>query len=1184
MFDGTERFEVVAPLGSGGMGTVFKVRDRQTDSFAALKLLEAPSADALRRFKREFRVLQGIQHPNLITLGELEEAAGTWFYTMELVEGAHFLDYVRDERGAVVHARLRDAMTQLARALSALHRSRKVHCDIKPDNVVVTSAGRLVVLDFGLSLDVGHADFLAREEGIVGTGAYMAPEQIDGGVVGAPADCYALGAMLFEALTGRLPFEGTLIEVLAHKRQAPAPRPSDVANGVPDDLETLCIELLRREPDRRPTADDVLARLGTPRAAPKRVAIADSGELFVGRDIELRKLLAATQASATRTVVVSGASGVGKTALVHRFVERVRDVHEHVMVLEGRCYERESVPFKGIDGVIDSLAIELAAMPGDATTLLVPEHAGLLVQVFPVLGRLEAFREVERGDHSNVSAHERRRRVFTAVRELWAALCHRRRVVVVIDDVQWASEDTWALLEHVVQPPDSPPVVLVMTMRVDEELALPPADRLPGAVDVIELAALPMSEARALAARLLAEAGRADAVDPASLAREAEGQPFFIRQLVQHVVDAGQAGASEARLHDALGVRFDRLSKGALELLRLVAIAGVPIPHATMATATDTGFSEYQRLVRELEGAHMVRSRGARGADSIEHYHDRIREAVSAELSQDRRKILHTRLANAIESSGYAERAPQVAVQHLAAAGHSVRAAYHAETAALRAFEALAFEQAASLFRTALELGTHEAARERSLKLALCEALVNAGRGAEAADLYLECAATGTVAERLDLQRAAAEQLLLSGHIARGVEVLETVLADVGEALPATPRRALASLIWQRTLLRLRGLRWRRRDESEIAPRALIECDVYRTVGSGLAIVDNVRGADYQCRFLRRALALGEPERVAHALSFEAGLQAAQGSRRSWVIARRLERDATESGDPGAMAWARLAGAGIAIYLDNDWHATLRSADEAEHLLRRYFHRAGWETDTARLFRCFGLLHLGEIDHLRRLVRIYVRDAARRGDRYLSVNVRARLVMPWLADDDPAGGRADVEEALSQWIPWRKQFLVQHFFALHSLCELALYEGDADAAAEHMAAQLEAMRGSLLLRLHMPRGEVDHLRGRIALARGQLDDAKGFARALSRNPLPAPKAWAMLLRAGVAKREGDVDGAKRKLRAAIDVLDRTNNRMYAMAARVALQETTVDEARKWATDNSIVALDKLAALLVPGFD
>ncbi len=259
---------------------VYEAVDRESGSHVALKTLRSLSGETLLQLKSEFRTLQDIEHPNLIRLDELTRDGDTWFFTMELIHGATFVVYVtgapsvgavssmRSDASTGEHAaiqpnlgfdeqRLRDSLIQLAQGLSALHAAGKVHRDIKPDNVLVTFDGRVVILDLGLARE----PTAAGDDEIVGTVLYMAPEQISGGGVGPPCDWYAVGVMLYVCLTGRHPFEGSSIDVMNRKLEAEPPAPSAVSAGVPADLEALCVDLLRREPTERPTGAEFLTRL-----------------------------------------------------------------------------------------------------------------------------------------------------------------------------------------------------------------------------------------------------------------------------------------------------------------------------------------------------------------------------------------------------------------------------------------------------------------------------------------------------------------------------------------------------------------------------------------------------------------------------------------------------------------------------------------------------------------------------------------------------------------------------------------------------------------------------------------------------------------------------------------------------------------------------------------------------------
>ena len=416
VFAGNERFLVERRLGQGGFGVVYQVFDRHRKARVALKILRRP--DALYQLKQEFRALADLSHPNLVSLYELLSDGAQSFITMELVEGTSFLNFVREGlstedveqttlsattrawaakattgdrqqsdaipspldttvRSLAPHNldRLQNALGQLAEGLCFLHAAGKLHRDIKPSNVSVTSEGRVVLLDFGLVTRVTPVDASQSME-ILGSPPYMAPEQFRGQVTEA-SDWYSVGIMLFQALTGRLPFKGTPVDVLMEKQSRDGPAPSDRVGEIPEALNELCRQLLARNPATRPSGVDILRRIGrtgslpalsvSSSALPIVIAPPPGETPFVGREQHLAALADALKASSqgrTITVYVHGSSGMGKTALVRQFFKDLAEREPNVVLLAGRCYERESVPYKALDSVIDALTQVLEGVAG----------------------------------------------------------------------------------------------------------------------------------------------------------------------------------------------------------------------------------------------------------------------------------------------------------------------------------------------------------------------------------------------------------------------------------------------------------------------------------------------------------------------------------------------------------------------------------------------------------------------------------------------------------------------------------------------------------------------------------------------------------------------------------------------------------------------------------------------------
>ena len=378
---GPQRFELGRRLGAGSFGEVYDARDRESGSRVAVKVLRASGPDRLFRFKREFRAVADIVHPNLVRLHELIQEGERWFLTMELVDGLPFGEHVRRAPEQV-----RACFAQLAQAVDALHRARCIHRDIKPTNVLVERTGRVVLLDFGLAVALEASEHTV----IAGTPQYMAPEQMTGSELTAACDWYAFGVMLYEALAGRRPFDVSNDRLLEAKNAAPMP-PSHLREDVDAELERLCLQLLVPNAGERPPASVILSVLAS-------MDLEDEGdpdiEPFAGRTRELSVMRALlddpTDDGETGSVVlIEGQAGIGKTSLVHAF-QRTLDVRD-VRFYSGRCHEAESVPFKGIDAIVDAISDDLRRRTPLETASLLPRRAAALATMFPVLKRVEAF-------------------------------------------------------------------------------------------------------------------------------------------------------------------------------------------------------------------------------------------------------------------------------------------------------------------------------------------------------------------------------------------------------------------------------------------------------------------------------------------------------------------------------------------------------------------------------------------------------------------------------------------------------------------------------------------------------------------------------------------------------------------------------------------------------------------------
>lgn len=1130
------RFEVLGPLGSGGVGLVYEARDRESGDIVAIKTLHDVTPDSLYRLKREFRMLQGLEHPNLCQHYELFEHAGRWFISMERVQGVELLAHVgigerRDE------TKLRAALGQLAAGLCALHDAGLVHRDVKPSNVMVTESGRVVLLDFGFVEDTSPQQ---RSQTIVGTPIYMAPEQALASEIGPPADWFSLGVILYESLTGQLPHDGdSPLALMMNKHTVVPPRASTLGRKVPEDLDALAAELLASDPAARPNGRAVQRKLGDIRPSLSSVTLASA---FVGRSEELAMLQRAFDDVAhTRTVTVlaSGRSGVGKTALVRRFTEQM--IERGALVLGGRCFERESVPYKAFDSAIDALAKHLRGLSESEVAPLVPRHADLLTRMFPVLGAVRALASAPQ-TRVTMEPAEQRNQAFAALRELLYRLASHRPVAITIDDWHWADADSVVLLRDLVRHRDSPPMLIVLTAR-------PRIDDVPGGdVRQLEVSALIESHAIELARQTRDLVAPNLEIDLAEIVRETGGHPLYIAELVRYL--AAHPERSAVRLDEAILARIAELPVEARSIVEALAVAGEPLPTDLVRDVVELHPTIVQRQCATLRLTHLIRSGHADG--TLEPYHDRVRESVLDAMAEDKRVGWHRQIAFALETSRAGRERPELLLRHLEAAGESGRTAELAVSVAQRSAAAGAFDRAASLYALALRTNQFDDTRARTVRFELGQALANAGRGHESAEAFLTASEGADTVMRLHCQREAAEQLIMIGESVRGIEILRSLLSEVDVTMPMTQRRALISLVWARMKLRLRGLDWKERRASQIAPETLVRLDVVKVASHSLALIDNIRAADFNARWLQLALRVGESTRCALALSTEVMFQGSQGGRgikRARAILDTVRQFDTESSEPRLRAFMHMS-EGVLEY----WACRLDRADEvlrkAERMFREETTGTSLELKTTRQFHAFTMRHRGTWSQLRIAHEEYSADAERRGDRYVLTSMNRFCSMLRLADDTPAEARRMVADAT--WEPPTNSFHAQHWYELEARGEIAIYDRTVDADMPTLEPLFEGLERSVLLRLVSARAVAVWLRGRLALAGGGNDATRKVPKIigeLGRIDDPRARVGAALLGAAVATVSKDYAAAIANLRAAEQLANNHSMQLYGAAAR-----------------------------------
>jgi hypothetical protein len=1207
------------------MGVVYRAYDSQLASDVALKSLSRVSADDQYHLKREFRALADIRHPNLIDLYELFADGRTCFFTMELVVGEDLLKYLRGDVAAraVDPHRFRDAARQLALALSAVHAAKRLHRDVKPSNVMVTHAGRLILLDFGLTVALSADGAKAEESTFAGTRGYMAPEQLRGEALTPAIDWYGLGATLFEAATGRLPFDNPL-RALAPRE--PAPRVRAHVTDFPEDLDRLIGELLNPTAGHRPDGPDILRRLGVGPAATATSGYPAPASMrtkaFEGREGELNSLRSALEeACQGKTVVVHvrGPSGIGKSELARRFVERV--AQSGAAVLRGRCHPQESVAFNALDGAIDDLSRLLESMPYGDALALVPPHCDALSRIFPVLERAEPIAESSVSAGASVGAEAFRRGV-RALKQLLFSLAERQPLILWIDDAQWGDEGSGTIIRELLGPPDSPPMLLLLTYRSEDKEVSPTLQAI-GAVGArtaltsVDVPLRPLSEQETLVliGRLLADGGVVAAEQVTRLARETNGSPFFIQELARYVSAAPSPDdsiPSHVRLGDLLQARMRPLSEAARNILEVVSVAGGPLEQQVLLRASGAG-DPMRRTLATLERECLVRTVAIEAERRTEVYHHRVRDEVLATLTEETRRSHHRAIADAMLT---AER-PKLArvVDHYEAAGDLAAVRRYVVAAAKHAGDALAFDLAARLYRRAIEIGGTDL-DETELHARLGDALANAGRDWVAAEEFERAAElaegqSASLSRVPYLRQRAAMEYLQSGHRKDAARVLDRVMAPMGLKLPTTRDKALRRTMVNRAALLVRGLGFEHRSPAAVPQHVLDRLDLLHVLHRTMALVDHTSGAWVSSRLLLEALEVGEVTRLIRALASEcvtwAAIPGALAQRQVDRMLGLIERLGTDTDLPYDRAGLLLC-RGVVMWFRGRFVEACNDLNQARDMFQTIREAVAFNIASCEGFRLPALAQLGHIRQLADDLEAALQDAEDRGDEFFVSSCAAgEPSIAWLARDLPSTALRWAERVLHA-AP-AGYYSSQHYFHVVTCVQVELYERKPAEACRRIEEAWPLLKRNYFLSVSWVRDELACLRARAAIAvagaimTGQPSPKDGYgvdrwlrlalreAREIERHGLPFGRPLADLLRAGasaVRGRNGEAIASLRGAALGFRAIDMSLHHHVALFCARAVSQDGVDArgarlGEEWMRKEGIVHPARLASVIAPGF-
>jgi hypothetical protein len=701
-------------IGSGGMARVLLARDPGGDLVALKVLRKSRFKTGIARFRREFRALSRVNHPNVIRVDAYGDLFGHPYIAMEYVDGPDLHALIRQFRSWDAPDRWRrveEILIDLCRALSAVHRRGLVHRDLKPSNVLIAQDGTSKLTDFGIVKDLDPSQEPMMSTTLVGTWAYASPEQITGAPIDHRSDLYSLGVILFAMLTGKRPFVANdMAGYLALHRDRAAPAPREVDRGVPEHLDEICRRLLQKAPrDRYQSAQEILYRL----EAEDRDLNPQGGAAWqpplVGRQLEVEAITDAISGLTARrggVVILEGDDGSGKSRLLEVAQDRARTLGIPAWRLE---FQKEEEAFGGVTGLARQLVRELGTRtPSELTQALA------------------AFEASDAGQNPFS--------VYDGIIAAWHTLLDEQPQILILDDLHQAPSRFLEFLSYLVRSllVTEPAALLVLAtsrpkgsatadaFAEGDDLGLEPRRIAVGPLaraDILRILTTMLPDAPP--ARLLAQ----------RLHKETEGNSFFVVEFLRSLLARGalrpadngegsldleEEEITSGHLEIPLGIRqtmrnrLEAITAKDRETLEVLAVGGREVDLDVLLDVLELDEEVVLDVVDRLLSVGIVRER--RAADMVFYTvsHRKFADVVYRDLNPDRRARLHRRMAAALELH-YAQNpaALEIVGEHYRRAGDAGRAYRYLVAAARRL-------QSRSLVQEAWSLTEKAAAIEES--------------------------------------------------------------------------------------------------------------------------------------------------------------------------------------------------------------------------------------------------------------------------------------------------------------------------------------------------------------------------------------------------------------------------------------------------------------------------------------
>ena len=737
------RYAILKKLGEGGKGIVYKARDTVLNRVVAIKMLKNPvsEGEAYSRFIREAQAVAKLNHPNVVSIHDIGKEDGKQFFVLEFVDGTSFRDLMQASPGGRcdMQAALRIG-TEICNALQYAHSQGVLHRDIKPENILITEEGTAKLMDFGLAKMLGEPG-LTHEGVIVGTVAYVAPEIALGKGVDAKSELYSLGAVLYEAVTGKPPFTGgdPVKIIFSHIHDYPV-SPDKLNPKVPHTLAECIMKLLEKDPEKRyqsaadlhkvlrDIAEEPLKEAVPP--AQKPILIAPSPRTAGRKEIQLidrveeMNLLREAVDRAVRgeggLLFLRGEAGIGKTRLTREMgaYARLRGMN----VLYGRC--PALLTMTGIPPYI--LWSEVIR---DYLQASAPEQLYRVIAFYPAeVSKLVPELRQKLGaipQSIQIDPEHERDRLFEAVSQLITNVSKEAPLLVVLDDLQWTDQSSLLLMHYLARGVSRERLLLVGAYRdseVDEKHPLSPVltelnrERL---LQSVPLKRMLVNDVTEMIKQILEQDDVPEEFCQL-VYQKTGGNPFFVEEVTRSLKEEQLIFREGNRwkikevsrielpetVRGVIKIRIGRLDDECRNLLTMASFVGYDFGFEALREATGLEENKLVELLERMLKTGQIRARVVRGEDACSFADAIVRDVVHEEVSPLMHRRLHNVVGNALEKI-YAkktdEHLAELAYQFLEG-GDRAKALDYFLRAAEKAVKVYAHGEASTYFQSALSL------------------------------------------------------------------------------------------------------------------------------------------------------------------------------------------------------------------------------------------------------------------------------------------------------------------------------------------------------------------------------------------------------------------------------------------------------------------------------------------------